>query len=64
MTNFMEVIDLRKLAIMVQLNGGVSSRYTGENDYLETRYNVGKARFIARLNSLITRFPKSIRFGV
>lgn len=47
----MTIIELRKLAIHIQCRE-------------LARKEKEKAAFIARLNNLITRFPKRISFGV
>jgi hypothetical protein len=58
----MTLLDLRKLAIKCQLaretmDDPLRTYYAWMNDGLMQRFNVGKARFTARLNQLMSRAP-------
>lgn len=58
--------DCKKLANYVRFGIGAKSQETKdlENATLALRYGTGRDKFAARLAQVVTRFPKSLRFGV
>ncbi|ANA48966.1 hypothetical protein PaMx41_ORF3 [Pseudomonas phage PaMx41] len=64
----MNVLDIRKLAIQVRCERADASAWHKAyfdwiNRSLLEEFNRGASQFKARLSSLISRFPKSIRFN-
>lgn len=64
--SMMTAQDCKKLANYVRFGIGAKSQETKdlENATLALRYGTGREKFAAKLAQVVTRFPKSIRFGV
>lgn len=64
--DMMTAQDCKKLANYVRFGIGAKSQETKdlENATLALHYGTGRDKFAARLAQIVTRFPKSIRFGV